>query len=196
MNRNTNDTLVLVKLIAPASLTPLHQLLKTHAIDHQSLTPTTVTAGTFTLTIDGVETAAIAYNATAAQIQQALQLVSTRTMIVSGGPMNTTAVDIKFHGEGDVPSIAVDDTLLTGTIAQADEQEGLSLPKGVDDTSIEITNLAAVTALTYQHLFGKDTFTLPAATTKSFNARGALEQIMISGEAAEEIELLIYYDRP
>jgi hypothetical protein len=65
-----------------------------------------VTGGTFTLTltINGggpVTTAAIAYNAIAATIQSAIDLVSGVTaghIVVTGGPLTTTAITITFSG--------------------------------------------------------------------------------------------------
>lgn len=68
----------------------------------QRLTPTgTISGGTFTLTFNAVATAAIAFNATAADIKAALEAISTigvDEVVVTGGPINTTAVDVEFRG--------------------------------------------------------------------------------------------------
>lgn len=62
----------------------------------------TPTSGTFTITYAGQTTAAIAYNATAAAVAAALELLSTIGLggvKGSGGPFPGTAVDITFQGQ-------------------------------------------------------------------------------------------------
>jgi len=85
----------------------------------QTLTPTAVTAGTFTLALNGEVTAPIAYNATAADIATALNLLSQVQYVggvtTTGGPINTTAVVITFAIGGVVPLIVVNTTGLTAT---------------------------------------------------------------------------------
>jgi len=88
----------------------------------QRLTPTgTISGGDFTITFEGQETDAIAFNATAAAIQAALEALSNVAVgevEVTGGPMNTTAVDITFTGNKagtDRTQVTVDDGNLTGS---------------------------------------------------------------------------------
>lgn len=60
------------------------------------------TGGTFTLTFSGQTTAAIAYNATAAQVQTALEALSNidpGDVAVSGGPLPGTSVVVTFGGQ-------------------------------------------------------------------------------------------------
>ncbi|MET3995042.1 hypothetical protein ABID65_006708 [Bradyrhizobium sp. S3.9.2] len=68
--------------------------------DVQTVTITgTPTGGTFTLTSDGQTTAAIAFNATAAQVQTALQAltrIGANNIDVTGGPLPGVAVAIRF----------------------------------------------------------------------------------------------------
>lgn len=103
----------------------------------QTLTPTTVTAGTFTITITqpttGLSrtTAPIAFNATAATIQAALialDNVEPGDVVCAGGPMNTTAVTITYFGNfiGNPAQVTVDGTLLTGTIAPTTTTPGVA----------------------------------------------------------------------
>jgi hypothetical protein len=65
-----------------------------------TLTQSGATGGTFTLTIDGQTTAAIAYNATAATVQTALQALSllSTNVTCAGGPLGTAGVTITFSG--------------------------------------------------------------------------------------------------
>lgn len=81
-----------------------------------------ITGGTFTITYSAQTTAAIPYNATASQVQAALEALSNIApgdVIVTGGPVPTTAFVITFGGtlNGTVAGapVTVDDALLTGT---------------------------------------------------------------------------------
>jgi len=79
----------------------------------------TSTAGTFKLTLDGEQTAAIAYNASAATVQTALEALDnvTPSSIIAAGGALPTAVTLTFTdawAEQDVPLITVDNTSNTG----------------------------------------------------------------------------------
>lgn len=86
----------------------------------------TVTGGTFTLTIVNPETgisrttAAIAYNASAATIQTALEVldnVDVGEVVATGGPAPSVAVVIEFRGrfgQINVAAMTVDNTSITG----------------------------------------------------------------------------------
>lgn len=121
----------------------------------QTVTPTTVTAGTFTLTIinpvTGVSrtTAPIAFNATAAQVQAALEVLDNvlpGDVLAAGGPANTTPVTLTFYGNyaGNPAQVVVDNTALTGTMAvttttpgvagAADGRQTLANIVGLNDT--------------------------------------------------------------
>jgi len=121
----------------------------------QTITPTTLTAGVVTLTIvnpiTGVSrtTAPIAYNATAAQIQAALEAldnVEIGDVLAAGGPLNTTPVTVTFYGnyQGNPAQLVDDDSGATGTIAvttttpgvagAADGRQTLANIVGLNDT--------------------------------------------------------------
>lgn len=78
------------------------------------------TGGTFTLTYSGQTTAAIDFDATAAEIQAALEALSNIAVgdvICAGGPVNTTPVTITFGGTlagRNVAQITTTATSLTG----------------------------------------------------------------------------------
>lgn len=62
----------------------------------------TPASGTFTLTLDGRTTSAIAYNATNATIQAALELlgnIGTGNVACTGGPIHTTNVTVTFQND-------------------------------------------------------------------------------------------------
>jgi predicted RNA-binding protein with TRAM domain len=82
----------------------------------------TPTGGTYTLTLDGETTAAIAYNATAATITTALEGLSNvrvGTVVVTGGPGPGTPWVVTFSGSQyqgtDVPQMSATSSLTGGT---------------------------------------------------------------------------------
>ena len=87
----------------------------------QTLTESgTISGGTYTITFNGQTTAAIAYNATAATVQAALEALSNVVpgdIAVTGGPVDTAALTLTFYGNliGNVNQVTVDTTNLTGT---------------------------------------------------------------------------------
>lgn len=87
----------------------------------QSVVATGATSGTFTLTFDGQTTAAIAFNATAAAVQTALEALSNiqpGAVTVAGGPLPATAVTITFNNaQGNVPAITANSGSLVGGTA-------------------------------------------------------------------------------
>lgn len=104
------------------------------------------TGGTYTLTFSGQTTAAIPYNATAAQVKTALENlsnVSVGDVAVSGGPHPATAIVVTFGGQylsddvaqmtasgsftgGTSPAIAVTTTTAGGGASASDGTEVLA----------------------------------------------------------------------
>ena len=92
----------------------------------QTLTETgSPTGGTFTITFNGQTTAAIAFDATAAAIQSALEAlsnVSSGDITAGGGDLDSTPVTLTFAGNyaaTDVDLVVIDDALLTGGTSPA-----------------------------------------------------------------------------
>ncbi len=87
----------------------------------QTLTPSgTISGGTFTITLGGQTTAPIAYNATAAVVQAALEAlpnVVPGDVLAAGGPANSVAITLTFFGNliGDAPAVSVSSASLTGS---------------------------------------------------------------------------------
>jgi hypothetical protein len=86
----------------------------------QQVAVTSATGGTFTLTFSGQTTAGIAYNATAAAIQTALEALSNidpGDVLVTGGPAGTSPPVVEFRGQyagTDVAQMTASATGLTG----------------------------------------------------------------------------------
>lgn len=87
----------------------------------QTLTPSgTISGGTFTITLGGQTTAPIAFNATAAVVQAALEAlpnVVPGDVLAAGGPANSVAITLTFFGNfiGDAPAVSVSSAGLTGS---------------------------------------------------------------------------------
>jgi hypothetical protein len=105
------------------------------------------TGGTYTLTFSGQTTAAIPYNATAAQVKSALEALSNvevGDVAVSGGPHPGTAIAVTFGGQylsddvaqmtasgagltgGTSPAVAVSTTTAGGGASATDGTEALA----------------------------------------------------------------------
>jgi hypothetical protein len=82
----------------------------------QTVTPSgTITGGSFTLTLLGGTTAAIAWNASATAIKTAIDTARPgNTVTVAGGPVNTAAFTLTYVGAGDVAQATITSSL-TGT---------------------------------------------------------------------------------
>ena len=103
--------------------------------EQQTVLARGATAGTFTLTFKGETTAALPFDATAAQIDTALEALSTvgaNGVQVTGGPVNSTNTNInttvhfrRALQQADQPQLTGDGAGLTGaTLAIATTQEG------------------------------------------------------------------------
>ncbi len=100
--------------------------------ERQDISAEDATGGTFTLTFNGQTTAALPYNATAAQIDAALEALSSvgaNNVQVTGGPVNgsgnTSVYFRRALQQADQPQLTGDSSALTGaTLAIETDQEG------------------------------------------------------------------------
>lgn len=109
------------------------------------------TAGTHTIGFDGETTAALAYNATLADVLAALEglsNVSPGDIAVSGGPLPGTDVVLTFGGRYagvNVPQIVVTPTGLTGgTVTVATVTQGGAGAGGATDGRAETANIVGL----------------------------------------------------
>lgn len=83
------------------------------------------TGGTFTLTFEGETTGPIAFNATAAQVQTALEAlpdIEPGDVVATGGPLPGTAITLTFGGRYDgvdVPQVTTTSSFTGGTTPSA-----------------------------------------------------------------------------
>lgn len=117
-NKIVKGGTVLGKVTATGKYGPyLHQ---TNEVQRVAITGAP-TGGTFTLTFSGQTTAAIAYNATATAVADALRALSNinnADVEAAGGPLPATAVDVTFQGQytgTDVAQMTATSSLTGGT---------------------------------------------------------------------------------
>lgn len=116
--------------IGKVTASGLHGPYGANANEVQTVDLGAATAGTITITFDGETTAAVAFNATAADVQTALEAlsnVSPGDVVVTGGPLPGT-VTLTFGGRYagvNVPQVTVTPTGLTGgTVTVATTTQG------------------------------------------------------------------------
>lgn len=114
----------------------------------------TPTGGTFTITFDGEETDDIAFNATAAEVQAALEALPTigeGNVTCTGGPLPGTVVTITFSGQlsglpvdeitatttsltAPDPTVVTIATTVPGVAATTDEEQTILIPNASGGT--------------------------------------------------------------
>jgi hypothetical protein len=127
----------------PANIGEIIKLTGSPTNEVQTLTVTgTPTAGNFRLAFKSVSTANIAYNATSAAVQAALEALSTigtGNVLAAGGPLPASPVTLTFQGQlagTNQPLVTVVSTAFTGgttpavTVAETTPGTGLYDPIG------------------------------------------------------------------
>ena len=162
------------------------------AAEAQTVTITgTPTGGTFTLTWQGETTAAIAYNATAAAVESALEglsMINAGDVTVTGGPGPGTPYVVTFGGQyagdnvaqmttsgasltgGSTPASAVTTTTAGGSAVAS----GLEVPEGFLFNSIEVKAGATHLGAPLHWRGAIKTSRLPTNSGLDANARVAL----------------------
>jgi hypothetical protein len=118
-------------------ITPRHNPLGAHgraAINEKATLAIDATGGTFTPTVAGEATDAVAWNATAAQLQAALEAndnIAPGDVVVTGGPGGTAPYEIEWKGAfagGNDPAVTVADALTggAGTATYTTTREGVA----------------------------------------------------------------------
>lgn len=134
------------------SATSLSAITSTNEV--QSLVATGGTAGDFTLTFIDQTTAAIPYNATAAQVQSALEALSNVNpgdIVAAGGPLPATPVTLTFGGQyaaQNVPALVVTDNVTDGNAVITTSTPGVAPAEVVELVNGSLRNSCVVTTPT------------------------------------------------
>lgn len=117
----------------------------------QSIIATGGSAGDFTLTFIGETTAAIPYNATASQLQTALEAlpnINPGDIVVEGGPLPGTATTVTFQGQyakQPVPTLVVTDNITGGTATVTTPTPGVASGEDLELINAGIRNACIIT---------------------------------------------------
>ena len=152
--------------------------------EQQTLNLTGATAGQFHLTFDGQTTAALNFDATAADVEAALNALSNissgpGSVSVSGGPVNQSEIVISFDG-GTLDGTDVSELVANhaGTVVGANVSTAVTTTVEGDQNEVQQMNIVGATS-------GQFTLTFNAATTGDidFNATAAAVQTALEGLA-------------
>ncbi len=144
------------------------------------------TGGTFTLSFGGQTTAAIAFNATAAQLQAALQALSSigaGNVVCAGGPLPATSVTITFQGALGFAAqavIAVAVNSLTGGTNPAPAVAHTTTGSGVNDVQT-LSLSGAPNGGTFALSFGGQTTAAILFSATAAQVQGALQALTSIG---------------
>ncbi len=148
-------TLVFGGLLGETDLTEITGTCGTNEVQ-TVLIDTDCTGGTFTLTFGAQETGNIAYDADAATVDTALELLSSINVgevTVTGGPGPATAWVVEFTGtaaQTDVGDITADGALLSGrTVTVTETQVAVAAVNEVQTVSIPDNTLGGTFTLDY-----------------------------------------------
>lgn len=166
----------------------LRQLTGTNTNEVQTIAKTgTVTGGSFTAAFDGSTTVTIAYNATAAQVQTALEsILGVGNVACAGGALPGTGVTVTFKGElayQNVPLLTIDTTAITGggSIGAAETTAGVTgagmfakLTDSSTQTAVAILRYDIVTDGKGNHYYGTTVVngianSIPARTAEAYD---------------------------
>jgi flagellar hook protein FlgE len=171
----------------------------TAAVDEVQTISSTATGGTFTMSFGGQTTGALVFNATSAQIDTALEALSSigaGNVISAGGPLGTAGVTVTFAGTlagQDAAMVTVDNTNMTGgTASIAETTKGRAVQGILGSTAtasllngqLRITDTASGysksdLAMTYS---GDGTLTMP----------GYFEMLTVGGDEVKGVNIMVY----
>ncbi|MCH7485196.1 MAG: hypothetical protein IIA90_08650, partial [Chloroflexi bacterium] len=156
-----------------------------------------MTAGTFTLTFSGQTTAAIAFDATAAAVETALELLSSITDVTGGGgALPGSAVTVDFiNPAGDVALMTSDSSGLIGDCTTAnvnsDANPTLLTFDSDGDTTADTILVAAGTGVRIVAHVHTGTADAPDGTDVTFSASGSdavFQEVGLDADADGELD--------
>jgi len=176
----------------------IYMTTASNASEVQTLTITgTPTGGTFKLKFRGYKTAAIAYNATAAAVDAALELlgtIGTGGVTCAGGPLPGTPVTITFAGQlanQNVPTITLTDAAFTGGTTPVGAVAVTTPGVGLYDCKSGWFDLGpTLGGITITHNNGEQTYTIDQVNADIFTLPNNTEMAVSAAVSKNDIDTM------
>jgi len=170
----------------------------TPGVDEVQTITGTATSGTFTLSYGSETTGTMGYNATAVQIETALEaLTGIDDVTVAGGPLGTGGVTVTFSGaavdETDVPLLTVNDIDLGGgTVSVAETTKGRAVQGvlGSEATASLVHGQLTITDAVAG--FSKSDFGVSWSGDGTLTTPAYFEVSTVGGEEVKSINITVY----
>ena len=170
----------------------------TAAVDEAQTISSTATGGTFTLSFGGQTTAALNWNSTFAQIDTALEALSTigaGNVTCAGGPLPAN-VTVTFAGTlagQDAAMITVDNTNMTGgtaSIAETTPGRAVQGILGSTATASLLNGQIRITDATSG--YSKSDLTMAYSGDGTLTMPGYFEMLTVGGEEVKGVNIMVY----
>jgi flagellar hook protein FlgE len=170
----------------------------TPGVDEIQTITGTATSGTFTLSYGGETTGALSYDASAADIETALELLTgIDDVTVAGGPLGTAGITVTFDGasveQTDVNLLTVNDIDLAGGTVSAEETTKGQAVQGVlgsEATASLVNGKLKITDSTSG--FSKSDLAMTWSGDGTLTTPGYFEISTVGGEEVKSINITVY----
>ncbi len=171
----------------------------TAAVDEVQTISSTATGGTFAMSFGGQTTGALAFNATAAQIDTALEALSSigaGNVTSAGGPLGTAGVTVTFAGTlagQDAAMVTVDNTNMTGgtaSIAETTKGRAVQGILGSTATASLLNGQLRITDTTSG--YSKSDLTMTYSGDGTLTMPGYFEMLTVGGEEVKGVNIMVY----
>jgi flagellar hook protein FlgE len=170
----------------------------TTAVDEVQTISSTATGGTFTMSFGGQTTGALAFNATAAQIDTALEALSTigaGNITCAGGPLpaNVTATFAGTLAGQDAAMITVDNTNMTGgTASIAETITGRSVQGVLGSTATASLLNGQIRITDTTGGYSKSDLVMAYSGDGTLTMPGYFEMLTVGGEEVKSVNIMVY----
>ena len=171
----------------------------TAAVDEIQTISSTATGGTFAMSFGGQTTGALAFNATAAQIDTALEALSSigaGNVTCAGGPLGTAGVTVTFAGTlagQDAAMVTVDNTNMTGGTASIAETTKGRAVQGILGSTATATLLNGQLRITDTASgYSKSDLTMTYSGDGTLTMPGYFEMLTVGGDEVKGVNIMVY----
>ena len=171
----------------------------TAAVDEEQTISSTATGGTFTMSFGGQTTAALNFDANFAQIDAALEALSTigaGNVTCAGGPLGTAGVTVTFAGTlagQDAAMITVDNTNMTGGTASVAETTTGRAVQGILGNTATASLLNGQLRITDATSgYSKSDLAMAYSGDGTLTMPGYFEMLTVGGEEVKGVNIMVY----